>query len=377
MAASRRRGATGVRVEVGHYGVSDFADDYLGTEPGVNLSGVGPAGNEVAYATQSETHASPLIATVLWRAFLEGGGLDEFRSMYSEQLPASATVEELFVIRHPLRGGEPRHDLLLLVDGDVDPRGIFVNLQTPILEAGWERCRTELGAEAEPGSALSVLSRTPEPLFEASRAQSFGVIISRVPEMILTSVPSPAVAFRSGDDDESNFSTVGLLVERGDGARGVTAALHALNGGTTSPDMEIAVGPVRGVVRSVDPISDSCFIEVDDIDQIARAVLSGVLMGVTPRNYAETRFDGGTSGQTRTFITGWSPELPVLTPRMQLRVLTEPDTVPGDSGAALIDDDDRVLGLAFERTGYDQRPSFSSWIWAEAVLRAHDLRLLA
>jgi hypothetical protein len=365
-----------VSVEVGNYAVSDFADDFLGGEPGVNLSSAGPAANEIAYATKSETHASPLIATVLWRAFLEGGGLQEFRSTYADQLPESAVVQDLFVIRHPLRGGEPRHDLLLLVDGEVDARGIFVDLKAPVLEAGWERLREELGAEAEPGSALSLLSQTPEPLVEASRVQQFGVIICQAPEMVMTSVPSPAVTLRSRDDAESNFSTCGLVVERSDGVRGVTAALHALNGGSASPGVEIAVGHVQGVVRSVDPISDSCFIEVYDLHEIAKTAVNGILSGVTPRNWAEARFEGGTSGQSRTFVTGWSPELPLLTPRMQLRVLTEPDTVPGDSGAALLDDDDRVLGLAFERTGYDQRPPFSSWIWAEAVLRVHDLRLL-
>src|SRR5436190_24109823 len=107
------------------YGLADFADEYLGSEPGANLIGAGPAAAEIANVTQAETHASPLIATVLWRAFLEAGGLKELRDAQPDQVPEDVgEAREVYVLRHPLRGGEPRHDLLVLATGDISPRGV-------------------------------------------------------------------------------------------------------------------------------------------------------------------------------------------------------------------------------------------------------------
>src|SRR5262249_57199433 len=144
----------------------------------------------------------------------------------------------------------------------------------------------------------------------------------------------------------------GLLVKRADGALGVTVALHALDdAGRAKEGADVSVGGREGTVRSLDMITDSCFVQLAEIDGMAVGQDKGVLRGLAPPNHMEARFEGSGSGQQRTFITGSSPELPVVTRRMQLRVLTEPDTVPGDSGAALVGANGFVLGFAFERTG--------------------------
>jgi hypothetical protein len=62
---------------------------------------------------------------------------------------------------------------------------------------------------------------------------------------------------------------------------------------------------------------------------------------------------------------------------VQLKVQTDPDTDEGDSGSALIDEHDRVIGFAFERTDYDDYPQFTDWIWAANALRALNLRPVA
>jgi hypothetical protein len=64
-------------------------------------------------------------------------------------------------------------------------------------------------------------------------------------------------------------------------------------------------------------------------------------------------------------------------PGVQLKVQTRPDTDRGDSGSALIDADDRVVGFAFEKTAFDDWPQFTDWIWAANALDALGLTPLA
>jgi hypothetical protein len=55
------------------------------------------------------------------------------------------------------------------------------------------------------------------------------------------------------------------------------------------------------------------------------------------------------------------------------RVYTEADTARGDSGAALIDENDFILGFAWRLSRYNSPVQYSSWVWAEQVYMAHDL----
>ena len=368
-----------MNVQLRTYSVSDFADDYLGGKPGLDLANVGPASSAVLNWTQSERRTSPLIATVLWRAFLEAGGLDWARVNFADRLPDEPlTIDDVFVIRHPLDGGEPRHDLLVLVANEVDAQGMGIHPPTQLVEAGWEALRPRFVEESDAGAPLGAFAQSPAALVEAAQAQEFGVMFVRSPEMIGTSPPSPAVEVRC-PSDAPGFSSAGLVVEREeDAAIGVTVALHAVEEtGSSERGTEVFIGERRGTIESADPYSDSCFVRLDDVADISTTPVTGVLSGSSPRvSVNPERFDGRGSGPQGTHVTGWDPEIPIVTKRMQLRVLTEPDTVPGDSGAALIDKDGFVLGLAFERTGYNVRPPFASWIWADSVMRAHKLRLL-
>jgi hypothetical protein len=124
-------------------------------------------------------------------------------------------------------------------------------------------------------------------------------------------------------------------------------------------------------------ITDSAFVALESVDGLDTDVrVRGVLSGLVPRNYEEVSFEGKVSGPTSTFVTGWTPELPRISVDTQARVMTEPDTVPGDSGAAVIDSQGYIIGFAFRRSGYNERPPLASWIWAESVLIAHGLGVI-
>jgi hypothetical protein len=356
------------------YSLSDFADDYLGAEPGLDLAFVGPATSKVTEVIGSESHTAPLLATLVWQAFLRADGLREAKAI---PIPISDT-DEILVVRHPLRGGEPRHDLLVLVHDWPEgylPRGVPARMSRTLIEDGWERMRDALVKRTAQAPGLALLAQSPEALVEAGEAQAFGIILAPAPELLATSAPTPALDVRS-PQDAPGYSSAGVLVRRrSDGATGVTVALHTL--ADAAKDARVWIDDREGTVRSRDVITDSAFVELEAIDTIATDPrVQGVLRGLVPRNYEEVNFEGRGSGPSRTFVTGWTPELPLTWPDTQSRVNTEPDTVPGDSGAALLDSQGYVFGFAFRRTGYDQRPPFASWVWAESVLIAHDLELV-
>lgn len=92
-----------------------------------------------------------------------------------------------------------------------------------------------------------------------------------------------------------------------------------------------------------------------------------------PAEHRPATFDGAASGHKRTMIRAYDRS--VLDPNLYLssKVYTDPDTIAGDSGAALIDSDDRIVGFAVSRTPLGAPLEFSTWAWAEQVLTAHGL----
>ena len=103
--------------------------------------------------------------------------------------------------------------------------------------------------------------------------------------------------------------------------------------------------------------------------------LSGPLSGKLPRTEESATFEGATleGGIKSTMITAWSLHLPFIVPTVQCIILTKPDTIPGSSGSALIDQDDKILAFGYLRSKYEETAEFSMWIWAESVYLAHDL----
>jgi hypothetical protein len=66
-------------------------------------------------------------------------------------------------------------------------------------------------------------------------------------------------------------------------------------------------------------------------------------------------------------LTGFDPSVVLRQHQLTSKVYTNPDTVPGDSGAALLDGDHRTLGLAAYRTEFDAPLPFAVWVWAAQV----------
>jgi hypothetical protein len=357
--------------------LTDLADQYLGRTGGVDLSGVGVSCQKISQAVGSEVFSTSLIATIFWQAFTNSPAFVPALALAGAS-PRAVTQGERFVLRH----GEdwwPRHDLIVF-DPDFQ-QGQSSTLQSVIaspadLVTSWnnfaQNHREALMASGFPG--IEINQSGGGAAVEALAAQPFGLIIASPPVVELTaSYPSPAWEVACQLDD-SPICTVGVMAVDGRGREGVTTAQHAIPAGIS----QVFVNGLRGTIDPGDrnPVTDSCFIEVPGIMSTHTAGLQGPrypLRGVTPRNAETVSFERPGFAKLTTTVSGWSPEIPwAIEPWNQLKVLTDPVTVRGDSGTALIDSSNQVIGFAFYTTG--QGRGFSAWIWAESVFKAHNLQ---
>jgi hypothetical protein len=312
---------------------------------------------------KSETITSPVVATSFWQAFISSPTF----SLFLQRAGASPTAlvrGEAFVVRHGTDW--PRHDLIVF-DPDFagsKPAVLEIKPRMEDLSIGWEQFR--------------IRRRLVDPKFqifggaatEALGAHPFALIVTKPPRKLFTHCPNPAWEV-SSPNAPGESSTAGVLARNNAGKEGVTVSNHAIKGAA-----QVTVNGWPGTVLSSDAISDSCFVEVPGMAVPAVRTVKGFLKDVTPRQYETVHFDGFKSGTRSTTVTAWSPDLVYVRPYSQLKVLTQPDTNPGDSGAALIDSTDHIIGFAFYRTGFGEIPEYSAWIWAHSVFEAHKLTVL-
>lgn len=205
------------------------------------------------------------------------------------------------------------------------------------------------------------------------------IIVSKEKEMNLTAgFASSRPLGISLTANGNQTSTAGAIATDINGKIGVTASYHGIQGsqGQVPIGKSIWIDGKKATISSVNNISDSCFATYNNQNIQTPYPIVGVkgpLSGQAPRQYDSVDFYGLKSGSKNSTVQGFSMEIPFVQPYTQLKVLTDPDTNPGDSGAALIDSDDHIIGFAFYRTGVGARVSYSTWIWADSVFKAHNI----
>jgi hypothetical protein len=194
------------------------------------------------------------------------------------------------------------------------------------------------------------------------------VVLSRRPKMVPLSAPSPHLAILSG----TKVSTAGIVCFDGDGVFGVTACFH----GTGFAGTLVTVAGVPGVVKLADQVQDIVFIPMPH-GWVKPPLygLRGVRSTRAPSEAEPVSFEGAGSG-SRVSTRVKSHDAGILRKRrtVQLKVQTPADTNTGDSGCALIDHDDCVVGFGFERTAPGDFPELTDWIWAANALDSLGLK---
>jgi hypothetical protein len=350
----------------------DLMNDLLGYKR-QSLDEVGPASARVAEVMAARQLGQSYVTAVFWWLFTQS---DAYKDA-ARRLGASRRARPV-VVSH---ANGARSDLLLL-----DPR------RRKRLEA------IRLGAETSARFASSALPRErldlvlrrrglveslpPEIVLSCAReiaaSPEFGVGIVNIPPEIPTAAtphsvaPPPAVSLKSGKGElvatlGSFFADVDAAA---DGTCMATTANHAL--GRRWRTFTVG-GTELEVVRRHKP-SDSCLVRVDGsiLGDRSRRGLKGPLMEA-PRAFSEAFFSGAASGFKPTTIHTHDPGIVDPQPDLLCRVYTNPDTAEGDSGAALIDKDDYIVGFAMGISGYNSPWKYSYWVWAQQVYMAHRL----
>jgi hypothetical protein len=162
-------------------------------------------------------------------------------------------------------------------------------------------------------------------------------------------------------------ATAGVIrADDGGGLLAITAA-HAVR----ATAGEILVGGAVAQVIGCHDLTDTCLLTIT-CPASHGAGRAGVLR-FPPVEHHHATFDGAASGHKRTWVRDFDLSVLDPSPYLSSKIYTDPDTIPGDSGAGLIDSEDRMAEFAVSRTPLGAPLEFSTWSWAEQVLAAHGL----
>ncbi len=190
------------------------------------------------------------------------------------------------------------------------------------------------------------------------------IIATSMPRMVPICAPRPHVAITFG----AELSTAGVYCRDSDGRFGITACYH----GTGPTGTEVEVGLRTYKVDLADPVQDIVFIPLGDDYNIRELCgANGLVTDRAPGQQERATFEGTASEEeTETIISSHDAGLLRRRASVQLKLQTRADAQRGDSGAALIDQNGKVMAFAFERTEYGEYPEFVDWIWADNAMAA-------
>lgn len=230
-----------------------------------------------------------------------------------------------------------------------------------ILEAG--------GRLGELATADLVDARDDSDAIEALWIARPRVIVAPQPPLEYTCVSRPAPTVVCA----GRASTAGAWATDKSGTTGITVCYH----GTGPSGTKVAIGGVDRVVTHDSEVVDSCFVAVPASELPPSSSFigrRGVLQKRAPGAQERHTFWASSGSVKDARIVGVDYGVPVLTPHRQLCVYTDPVTNYGDSGGALVNDDDQLVGFSFQRTPFGSPSEFSTWLWAPAVFINLDLK---
>ncbi len=363
---------------------------FRGQRPVRRLADSGRASLAIARTIGDAGRAEQVLASVFWWCYVRTG---PFEDLIRRSIPG-AFMDRDTRSANPIRGRDvqlmvvahdvaTRYDLLVLGPAGTPSAAFSVSdLEQNLLRGSGSEIRSiarrndELLQRRLALAGVNVhITAIADAVFEMSVRWPFGIVVGAQPEAILTSAmtvksfiaPSPALSVTVPREPEM-LATAGLIGGDHEGRVLVLTARHAV----ADPD-QVRVAHWDARVRSSDEVTDSCVLEVSCAAGEWRGAGLAGLRKIAPVQHHEATFDGAASQHRETMIRSY--DLSILDPDQYLasKVYTDPDTVPGDSGAALIDSDDCVVGFAVSRTAFGAPLEFSSWVWACQVLARHGL----
>lgn len=207
----------------------------------------------------------------------------------------------------------------------------------------------------------------------------FQIVVYRYPELdYLSSTPNEGVGV--GIKSQNYTSSIGVVAKDQYDKLGCTLCYHDFSKlSNFGVGTEVYVSGHQAIINSIDVLSDSCFAIFSNPNNalLTSEANNGPLNGVSPRAGEKCDFKGITSGVSTATVTSWDPSIPYIKPQSGLinmqKVYSTASVNPGDSGSALMDGQNYVIGFAAFRTGLGFPVPFAAWIWAETVFFAHEI----
>jgi hypothetical protein len=333
-----------------------------------DLGSIGPLSLRVSSVIKNEGTTAAMLATNFWRAWLASDGAEKLLRTHGASSVGLDNRRTIIVPRPQLS----RFDLVVLDPGlapDFKPVAIDLSSATSLdkLEFGAHLSVTQDGLRHIWNDAPSLI---PEAFNDGK--QPYSIVLASSPRFQRLMVPDQPLDVDSATAGQ--HSTAGAVVEdlTKAGRIGVTAALHGIGSAVTS----VTVAGQSGTVVRTSSVTDSAFIELLTKPSCTALSTKGVMSGLAPRGSQTATFIGLTSRKRSTTIVGWDPQVPTPSGYRQACIYTGRDAQAGDSGSALVSDDDWIVGFAFERSLPGQNPVQCSWIWAESVFNALQVKLI-
>lgn len=372
-------------------GLSDFVKGYVPAESNYGAFMQSETANKIHEVVHTETLTEPIVATFFWDILSK---TNYYNSFLNEELNVNTkNVDDIIVVRH----GDGQYSLLVLVKGYTGevtvtnsnkcPRGDIIKayeqwkaLNNEALNSMEYNLAENFGFQAEARISsfrdLSFMLRsvTPEFIFSIFSVANMNIMVSRSPEKIITTENWTASPFHSvvpAKGMKPN-STAGIYATNNKGIFGVTVCLHSID--KPRKNKEVEINGVPGKVISIDKISDSCFVAIPKEFKINNLLSCNGPLQILPKKNEIATFEGLTSGPKTALVDQWNPELLSPISQNQRAIYTNAVTDRGDSGAVLINEEGMAMGFSFLRSGIDEEPGYSKWIWANSVFQIHNLK---
>jgi hypothetical protein len=396
------------------YNLSQFMEEIVPVENSKYAFVDSNTGYKIHDVVKHESLTAPIVASFFWEIITQ----TNFYDFYFEQYARGQNKNDIrsLVVNHGEKGhGERQYSMLVLIpDLPFDthyivPVNDIPNSEIQLAFDKWVNINNRLLSDLRRSFRYySIDNRKipedfdhifrifdgvdPDFVYGILQKISMNIVFNRAPKEELTTALLKSDSFHKVINGNGEYSTAGIygICEIDDNGKrkdifGVTICRHALlekaKGSLGKINMlkhNVEVNGIPGRVISEDIVSDSCFVSLDPT-QVSRTVPCLGPLRILPDPNKELYFEGASSGgKKKTKINPLAWDNNILTPNalVQRRISTPPVTDPGDSGAALFNDEGNVIGFAFARTGFNESPEYSSWIWADSVFQIHNLKIL-
>ena len=312
-------------------------------------------------------YADGTVATVAW-SILRGTRAYREAAMRLGATPAIWRLGDFVVT--PLREGGVTRFVLLALDPSLpsqfSPAATVLPTAFDDLTTAHRRWIDRVGRAPGYGPALAQATG-PEVVTEFSLAQGLQLVVAGVSleTQYTAERPTPPFVVKDGSG-ATNFS-MGVYSNSTLHGPGLTTAAHGTVAGAAYDveDGGTVIDSVKGIQTNA--VLDAAFLQLSKVPTIASPAGRSFLSGVTPDTTLTHAFHGFVSGLTQASVSGWVDDLLTIEPWLQNRVFTQQILKQGDSGSALIDANDQVVGFAFYNSSAFASPTCSAWIWSDSV----------